>query len=135
MDYPEVVRVCVSIGNGTLRHAVDFVSFICVKLANPVPMDCTSTSRDIVGDMIGEIIARADSNQRFRISIVEDFAFGFEICISRDSLVGQVEPIFTMNALLPRVFIIGVDNEVTSLNKEVLHLVRSTCSYWLKIGW
>ncbi len=98
-------------------------------------MDCTSTSRDIVGHRNGEIIAPADLNQRSRIRIVEDFAFGFEICIWRDSLVGHIEPMFTMNALGPRVFIIDIDTEVTSLNKEVLHFVRSTYSYWLKIGW
>jgi len=55
---PEVVRVCVSIGNGTLRHAVESVGFIRVKLANAVPMDCTSISREIVGHMNGEIIAQ-----------------------------------------------------------------------------
>ncbi len=135
MGCPEVVRVCVSIGNGTLRHAVESVGFIRVKLANAVPMDCTPTSRDIVGHMNGEIIAPACSKQRFRIRIVEDFAFGFETSIRRDNLVGHVEPIFTMNALCPRVFIIGVDTEVISLNKKVLHLVRSTYSYWLKISW
>jgi len=57
LDCPEVVRVFVSIGNGTLRHAVKSDSFICVKLANAVPTDSISISRDIVGHMNGEIIA------------------------------------------------------------------------------
>ena len=36
--------VCISVigSNWTLRDAVDSISFVCVKLTNAMPMDCSS---------------------------------------------------------------------------------------------
>lgn len=36
--------VCISVigSNGTLRNTVDSISFVCVKLTNAMPMDCSS---------------------------------------------------------------------------------------------
>lgn len=38
----EVVCVCVTSSYGTLRNTVDPIGFVCVELANAMPMDCGS---------------------------------------------------------------------------------------------
>ena len=49
----EVVCVSISHRNRTLRHTIDSISFVCVKLTNAMPMNGGSIVWMIVGNMDG----------------------------------------------------------------------------------
>ena len=49
----EFVGVSIILRNRTLRHTVDSISFICMKLTNPMPMNRGSVVWMIVGNMDG----------------------------------------------------------------------------------
>ena len=49
----EVVRVSIIQRNRTLRHTVDSISFVCIKLTNAMPMNRGSIVWMIIGNMDG----------------------------------------------------------------------------------
>lgn len=78
LQRPKLIRKCVSIRNGTLRHAIDAVHLHCVQLANAVPVDRRPVGRIVVLDMDDELVAPAGLDERAGKGLVENFAACFE---------------------------------------------------------
>lgn len=72
----EIVSVRISCCNRALRDAVYSVGFICMKLADAMPVNGAPIGLHIVCDVYCDIIAPAGFNQWARVRVVEDFPFG-----------------------------------------------------------
>ena len=108
----EIVGVCVTCSNGALCHAVHTISFIGMKLANTMPVDCAAIRSDLVCNMDRDIVAPAGFDKWTRIGTIYNFAFRFDISVRGYRLVRNLQPELTMDSLGERFLIVSVDARV-----------------------
>ena len=114
----EFVGVSATGSNGALCHAIHTIGFIGMELSDAMPMDCAAISREVVGNMNGDVVAPAGFDQWTGIRAIHDFAFGLKISIGGYCLIRDIKPELTMNSLREGLLIISMDAR-TRITNEV----------------
>ena len=116
----EIVRVSLIGSDGTLSHTIDPVSLVCMELAYAVPVNGSSIGLKTISDMDSDIVTPASFNQRPWKSIVEDSCAKLVVTVRRDCIIGDLEPIFSLDTWWPLDLVVSVNTRFTSIRVFVL---------------